>query len=85
MTDITARGEKRLVLAAGRAHPELAREIAKELGTELLPVDAYDFAVMSPHAPPSLDLEAALDGGLVAVHELGDDLELHLAVGERRE
>src|SRR5688500_13359957 len=44
MTDITARGEKRLVLAAGRAHPELAREIAKELGTELLPVDAYDFA-----------------------------------------
>ena len=44
MTEITARGEKKLVLAAGRAHPELAREIAKELGTELLPVDAYDFA-----------------------------------------
>jgi ribose-phosphate pyrophosphokinase len=44
MTEITAHGEKKLVLAAGRAHPELAREIAKELGTELLPVDAYDFA-----------------------------------------
>lgn len=44
MSEITARGEKKLVLAAGRAHPELAREIAKELGTELLPVDAYDFA-----------------------------------------
>jgi ribose-phosphate pyrophosphokinase len=44
MSEITARGEKKLVLATGRAHPELAREIAKELGTELLPVDAYDFA-----------------------------------------
>jgi ribose-phosphate pyrophosphokinase len=44
MSEITARGEKKLVLAAGRAHPELAREIAKELGTELLPLDAYDFA-----------------------------------------
>jgi len=44
MSEITARGEKKLVLAAGRAHPELAREIAKELGTELLPIDAYDFA-----------------------------------------
>ena len=30
MTEITARGEKKLVLAAGRAHPELARDIAKE-------------------------------------------------------
>src|SRR5450830_759400 len=44
MSEITAHGEKKLVLAAGRAHPELAREIAKELGTELLPLDAYDFA-----------------------------------------
>jgi ribose-phosphate pyrophosphokinase len=44
MSEITARGEKKLVLAAGRAHPELAKEIAKELGTELLPLDAYDFA-----------------------------------------
>jgi ribose-phosphate pyrophosphokinase len=44
MTEITAHGEKRLVLASGRAHPELAQEIAKELGTELLPTSAYDFA-----------------------------------------
>ena len=44
MSEITAHGEKKLVLAAGRAHPELAQEIAKELGTELLPLDAYDFA-----------------------------------------
>ncbi|GAA1153200.1 ribose-phosphate diphosphokinase [Nesterenkonia sandarakina] len=32
------------MLASGRAHPELAEEIAKELGTELLPISAYDFA-----------------------------------------
>ncbi|HKU35409.1 MAG TPA: ribose-phosphate diphosphokinase, partial [Paenarthrobacter sp.] len=44
MSEITAHGEKKLVLAAGRAHPELAQEIAKELETELLPIDAYDFA-----------------------------------------
>ncbi|MDQ4503727.1 ribose-phosphate diphosphokinase [Sinomonas sp. ASV322] len=44
MTEITAHGEKRLVVASGRAHPELALEIAKELGTELLPTSAYDFA-----------------------------------------
>ena len=31
MSEITAHGEKKLVLAAGRAHPELAQEIAKEL------------------------------------------------------
>jgi len=29
MSEITAHGEKKLVLAAGRAHPELAKEIAK--------------------------------------------------------
>ncbi|MCL1801595.1 MAG: ribose-phosphate diphosphokinase [Promicromonosporaceae bacterium] len=33
-----------MVLAAGRAHPELANAVARELGTELLPVSAYDFA-----------------------------------------
>ncbi|WP_415857211.1 ribose-phosphate diphosphokinase [Sinomonas sp. G460-2] len=44
MTEITAHGEKRLVVASGRAHPELAQEIVKELGTELLPTSAYDFA-----------------------------------------
>jgi ribose-phosphate pyrophosphokinase len=44
MSAITAHGEKTMVLASGRAHPELAREIAKELDTELLPTSAYDFA-----------------------------------------
>ncbi|MCF4119955.1 ribose-phosphate diphosphokinase [Antribacter sp. KLBMP9083] len=33
-----------LVLATGRAHPELAKDVAKELGVDLLPVTAYDFA-----------------------------------------
>jgi len=44
MTGIKSQGEKRLVLASGRAHPELAREIAKELEIDLLPTSAYDFA-----------------------------------------
>ncbi|MCH8561587.1 ribose-phosphate diphosphokinase [Nesterenkonia sp. LB17] len=44
MDEIRLNGEKTLVLASGRAHPELAEEIAKELGTELLPISAYDFA-----------------------------------------
>ena len=44
MNEITLHGEKTLVLASGRAHPELAQEVAEELGTELLPMSAYDFA-----------------------------------------
>lgn len=43
-TAITNEGAKQLVLVSGRAHPELAERIAKELGTELIPTDAYDFA-----------------------------------------
>ncbi|AEG45213.1 ribose-phosphate diphosphokinase [Isoptericola variabilis] len=41
---IAGTGERMLVLAAGRAHPELAEAVAKELGISLLPVSAYDFA-----------------------------------------
>ncbi len=44
MTAITNAGAKQLVLVSGRAHPELAERIATELGTELIPTDAYDFA-----------------------------------------
>lgn len=44
MDEIRLSGEKTLVVASGRAHPELADEIARELGTELLPMSAYDFA-----------------------------------------
>ena len=44
MTGITTTSEKRLVLISGRAHPELAEQVASELGVELVPTSAYDFA-----------------------------------------
>lgn len=43
-TKLHTSGERELVLAAGRAHPELANAVARELGIDLLPVSAYDFA-----------------------------------------
>ena len=39
MSFIKTTGEKKLMLFSGRAHPELAEAIAKELGTELTPTD----------------------------------------------
>ena len=42
--DIQASNSKRLVLVSGRAHPELANEVAELLGTSLVPTTAYDFA-----------------------------------------
>ncbi len=33
-----------MILASGRAHPELAQAIAEELGTEVVPMDAFSFA-----------------------------------------
>ncbi|MBX9244940.1 ribose-phosphate diphosphokinase [Actinotalea ferrariae] len=45
MTGITSLdGTKRLVLVSGRAHPELADDVARELDVELVPTTAYDFA-----------------------------------------
>lgn len=44
MTGMQVSNDKRLKLVTGRAHPELAQQIAEELGIELLPVTAYDFA-----------------------------------------
>lgn len=44
MSGIITSGEKHLVLVSGRAHPVLAEEVAKELGVDLLPMDAWDFA-----------------------------------------
>ncbi|KQV23989.1 MULTISPECIES: ribose-phosphate diphosphokinase [unclassified Kitasatospora] len=41
---ITTSGEKKLKLFSGRAHPELATEVAAALGTELVPTKALDFA-----------------------------------------
>ncbi|MGW7444201.1 ribose-phosphate diphosphokinase [Kitasatospora sp. NPDC054795] len=44
MSGITTSGEKKLKLFSGRAHPELAGEVAAALGTELVPTKALDFA-----------------------------------------
>ncbi|MGO1174147.1 MAG: ribose-phosphate diphosphokinase, partial [Actinomycetaceae bacterium] len=44
MTGIYSSSEKRLVFVGGRAHPELADGVARELGIEPLPTTAYDFA-----------------------------------------
>ena len=44
MTGLEMSPKKRLVIAAGRSHPELAAEIAAELGTELADVEINDFA-----------------------------------------
>jgi ribose-phosphate pyrophosphokinase len=44
VSEITASGEKRLVLVTGRAHPSLAEQVAAELGTELVHTDARTFA-----------------------------------------
>ena len=44
MSFIKATGEKKLMLFAGRAHPDLADAVARELGIELTPQAAYDFA-----------------------------------------
>ncbi|MDH6236026.1 ribose-phosphate diphosphokinase [Cryobacterium sp. CG_9.6] len=44
MSEIKTSGDKRLVLVSGRAHPQLAIDIAAELGSELLHTDARTFA-----------------------------------------
>ncbi len=44
MSEIKTSGMKRLVLVSGRAHPELALQIADELGSEVVPTDARTFA-----------------------------------------
>ncbi|GAA1676096.1 ribose-phosphate diphosphokinase [Streptomyces yatensis] len=44
MTGIKTTGEKKLMFFSGRAHPELAEEVAHELGVSLVPTKAFDFA-----------------------------------------
>jgi ribose-phosphate pyrophosphokinase len=44
VSEITSSGGKRLVLVSGRAHPQLAEDIARELDTELVRTDARTFA-----------------------------------------
>ncbi len=44
MNELRLGSEKRLRLFTGRGYPELADEIAKELGVPITPTSAYDFA-----------------------------------------
>lgn len=44
MTHLSVPTEKRLIFLAGRSYPELAEEVAENLGVPLSPTMAYDFA-----------------------------------------
>ena len=44
MTGLKHTPEKNLMVFSGRAHPQLAEEVAYQLGTELVPTTAYEFA-----------------------------------------
>jgi ribose-phosphate pyrophosphokinase len=44
VTGIKTTGEKKLMLFSGRAHPDLAEAVARELDVELVPTRAFDFA-----------------------------------------
>ncbi|OEV12715.1 ribose-phosphate pyrophosphokinase [Streptomyces sp. Amel2xB2] len=44
MTGIKTTGEKKLMLFSGRAHPELAEEVAEQLGIGVVPTKTFDFA-----------------------------------------
>jgi len=44
MSGLTQANSKRMVLIAGRSHPELAKAVAESLGVELIPTRAYNFA-----------------------------------------
>ncbi len=44
MSEIKITGQKRLVIVTGRAHPQLALDVAAELDTELTPTEARTFA-----------------------------------------
>jgi ribose-phosphate pyrophosphokinase len=44
VTHLSVPNQKRLILLAGRSYPELAQEVAENLGVPLSPTLAYDFA-----------------------------------------
>jgi ribose-phosphate pyrophosphokinase len=44
MNNMELAGKKKLILISGRAHPQLASDIADQLGISLLPTDARTFA-----------------------------------------
>ncbi|MEU3147283.1 MULTISPECIES: ribose-phosphate diphosphokinase [unclassified Streptomyces] len=44
MTGIKTTGQKKMMFFSGRAHPELAEEVARVLGVGVVPTRAFDFA-----------------------------------------
>jgi ribose-phosphate pyrophosphokinase len=44
MPALTTKPKKRLMLFSGRSHPALAEAVARELGVQVAPTSAYDFA-----------------------------------------
>jgi ribose-phosphate pyrophosphokinase len=44
VTGIKTTGEKKMMFFSGRAHPELAQEVAHKLGVGVVPTKAFDFA-----------------------------------------
>ena len=44
MSGLKLTTQKNLMVFSGRAHPELAEEVAEQLGTGLVPTSAYEFA-----------------------------------------
>jgi ribose-phosphate pyrophosphokinase len=44
VTGIKTTGEKKMMFFSGRAHPELAEEVAHKLGVGVVPTKAFDFA-----------------------------------------
>jgi ribose-phosphate pyrophosphokinase len=44
VTGIKTTGEKKMMFFSGRAHPELAEEVAHQLGVDVVPTKAFDFA-----------------------------------------
>lgn len=44
MSGLTKTTEKKLIIVGGRAHPDLANQVAAGIGTTLVPTSAYDFA-----------------------------------------
>jgi ribose-phosphate pyrophosphokinase len=44
VTGIKTTGEKKLMLFSGRAHPDLAEAVARQLGVQLVATRAFDFA-----------------------------------------
>jgi len=44
VSEVKVTGQKKLVIVTGRAHPQLAEDVAKELGADLVHTDARTFA-----------------------------------------